>query len=295
MKLSNSRLNSFRSCPRKFFYEYICEIEPITEGETEHDRSFGAAIHIGLENLYRGNTMEESLKGFCDAYPVQLNEDDPAKTQENGKKLLGAYWQQYQPKMKAWKILAIETLDEYEPVEGVTFRVKLDMIAESKDYGGVYGFDFKTTGKKLDYRYWSQFNPNAQISTYFDYIAKKYGACSGFYIDAMSFGYRKNKYKGEPAGFHYQLDRQLMTQTKDQLDDWRNSEHRWAKLLHESIEASEYPMNTLSCKFCSYRQICAAGWNWESDKDLIMSQYQTRSTSEHKKEIENADGTRVPK
>ena len=112
MKLSNSRLNSFRSCPRKFFYEYICEIEPITEGETEHDRSFGAAIHIGLENLYRGNTMEESLKGFCDAYPVQLNEDDPAKTQENGKKLLGAYWQQYQPKMKAWKILANENPDK---------------------------------------------------------------------------------------------------------------------------------------------------------------------------------------
>lgn len=292
MKLSNSRLNSFRACPRRFFYEYVCEIEPITEGEVEHDRSFGAAIHVGLEKLYKGSSMEEALRTFSEAYPKQLTEDDLAKTQENGRVLIQAYWNRYSPMLKKIKILAVEVLEEYEPVEGLVFRVKVDMIAENIEQGGIYGYDFKTTGKPLNYRYWAQFNPNSQISTYFDFISKKYGSCSGFYIDAMSFGYRKNKYKGEPAGFHYQLDRQLYSQTRDQLDDWRESEKRWSFLLQDSILTNKYPMNTHSCQFCSYRPICAAGWSWELDKELIMSSYQKRSTSEQK-ENDNANSAGV--
>ena len=276
MKLSNSKLNSFRSCPRKFFYEYVASIEPVEEGETEHDRSFGAAIHKALECLYKEVSVDEAKTAFDLAYPKQLDLEDFEKTPENGKKLIEAYWTRYGPQMKDWKVLAVEVLDEYEPIDGLVFRVKLDLVAENLKYGGVYGFDWKTTGKNLNYRYWSQFNPNSQISTYFDYITKKFGSCAGFYIDAMSFGYRKRAYKGEPAGFHYQLDRQLFTQTKDQLDDWRRSEHEWGHRLNDAITRNQFPMDTASCTYCSYRPICAAGWSWELDKELILAQYEVK-------------------
>lgn len=284
MKLSNSKLNSFRACPRKFFYEYIASIEPIEEGESEHDRSFGAAIHMALESLYKGGSVEQAKVAFDLEYPKQLDLEDFEKTPENGKKLIEAYWMQYASQMKDWKVLAVEVLDEYEPIDGLVFRVKLDLIAENLKYGGVYGFDHKTTGKKLDYRYWSQFNPNAQISTYFDYITKKYGSCAGFYIDAMSFGFRKRKYKEEPAGFHYQLDRQLFTQTKDQLADWLESEREWGWRLHDAIDRKKFPMDTRSCQYCSYRPICAAGWSWETDRELIECQYQLK---EKRSEVSN--------
>lgn len=277
MKLSNSKLNQYRTCPRSYFYKYICNLEPIEDSEIEHDRNFGQAIHSALESLFKREGLEASIRRFKDNYPNQLDEEDLSKTQENGEILIKAYWNQYSPTLKDWKIIAVEVLDEYEPIPGIVFRVRLDLIAENTKFGGIYGFDWKTTGKSLNYQYWSQFNPNAQISTYFDYITKKHGSCAGFYIDAMSFGHRKRAYEGEPAGFHYKIERQLFTQTKDQLNDWRLSEEQWYKTL---VADTFYPLNTQSCRFCSYRPICAAGWSLESDSDLIKCQYKQRSTSE---------------
>lgn len=294
MKLSNSKLNQYRMCPRSFFYKHICNIEPIDEGETEHDRSFGKAIHCGIEELYKTGDINTAIYHFKEAYPQQLNLEDEAKTQENGITLLRAYWNTYQVQMKDWKVIAIEVLDEYEPIEGIIFRVKLDLVAENVKYGGIYGFDWKTTGKSLNYQYWGQFNPNAQISTYFDYITSKFGQCAGFYIDAMSFGHRKRAYKGEPAGFHYKLERQLFSQTKDQLADWRDSEREWHSMLMVSHQTNKFPMNTHSCRFCSYRPICSAGWNWESDRDLILCQYTERSTNEQPKGESDAISPGLP-
>ena len=281
-------------CPRCFFYKHIFNIEPIEEVETEHDRAFGKAIHKGIEALYKGFSVDEAKACFFQNYPNQLDFEDEAKTQENGQKLIEAYWNTYQVQMKDWKVIAVEVLDEYEPIEGIIFRLKLDLIAENLKYGGIYGFDWKTTGKSLNYQYWGQFNPNAQISTYFDYITFKYGQCAGFYIDAMSFGYRKNKYKGEPAGFHYKIERQMFSQTKDQISDWRDSEYWYEHQLKESQEMNEWPMNTSQCRFCSYRPICSAGWSWENDKDLILSQYTQRSTNEQPKGESDAVSPRVP-
>lgn len=277
MKLSNSKLDKYRSCPRAYQYHYVNNLEPITDGEESHDRNFGKAIHCGLEELYRSGDLEKSKEEFNEAYPNQLDIEDESKTSANGKVLLEAYWKTYQKQMQDWKIIAIEVLDSYEAIPGVEFRVRLDLIAENLKYGGVYGFDHKTTGKKLDYRYWSQFNPSSQISAYYDYIGKKYGQCAGFYIDAMSFGHRKNKYKGEPAGFHYQLERQMFTQTKAQIDDWRASEQDWYEKIQVSEAKGFYPLNTKSCQYCSFRNICSSGWDWENDSDLILCQYQKRN------------------
>ena len=280
VKVSNSRLNQYRKCPRAYYYAYEARIEPQEDGETEHDRSFGSAIHSGLKVLYKGGTTTIAVAQFKAEYPKSLVEDDLAKTPENGALLLEAYWKQNEPQLKNWKILDVEVLQEYEPIEGLIFRVKLDLIAENKQYGGVYGFDWKTTGKKLDYKYWAQFNPNAQISTYFDFIAKKYSQCAGFYIDAMSFGFRQRKYKNEPAGFHYKLNRELFTQTKDQLNEWLDSEQEWLDKLNRSAERQKWPMNTNQCTYCSYRPICSAGWTWQNDKDLILAQYKQRPIAE---------------
>ena len=288
MKLSNSKLNQFRTCPRSYFYKSVCGIEPIDEGELEHDRSFGRAIHKGLEVLYKGGLMVKAKNTFEKEYPNQLDLEDDCKTSDNGKLLLEAYWKTYLPTIKDWRVIAVEVLDEYEPVEGLIFRVRLDLIAENLKYGGIYGFDWKTTGKNLDYRYWAQFNPSSQISTYFDYITTKHGQCAGFYIDAMSFGHRKRAYKGEPAGFHYKIDRQLFPQTKDQLDDWRASEERWCKLLKEAIQDNNFPLNTRSCQYCSYRPICSAGWSWENDREIILCQFKQRSTNEQNEENKDA-------
>lgn len=281
MKLSNSKLNQYRMCPRSYFYKYECGIEPIEEGTIEHDRAFGRAIHTGLEELYKTGDIDTAKYHFKEAYPKQLDPDDLEKTPGNGVILLEAYWNQYQGIMKDWKVLSVEVLDEYEPVEKLVVRVKLDLVAENLKYGGIYGFDWKTTGKALNYQYWAQFNPNAQISTYFDYITWKYGQCAGFYIDALSFGHRKRAYKGEPSGFHYSIDRQLFSQTKDQLDDWKASEACWSKMIQSSITDNKYPMNTSQCRFCSFKPICSAGWSWETDQDLIMCQYQKKENGSH--------------
>lgn len=280
MKLSDSKLQTYKDCQLKYFYKYECRLEVAEEAEASHDRAFGDGIHKALEALYKGESMDGAIKAFRERYPKQLDIEDLAKTPENGEKLIRAYWDTYKAQLPDWNILSVEELAEAELVNGLTFRVKLDLVAENKKYGGVYGFDWKTTGKKLDYAYWGQWSPSSQVSAYTEYINKKYGGCSGFYIDAMSFGHRQRMYKGEPAGFHYRLERQMFNRTPEQIEDWKRSEEWVARQIEESVKGQRFGMNTSACRFCEFKPICQAGWRWEEDRDLILCQYNVRSTNE---------------
>lgn len=66
---SHSRLDTFRQCPRKFYYRYIAKI-PL-EDEPEQIAPFlGSRVHDALEHLYRqaGNGHTLSLSQLTDFY-----------------------------------------------------------------------------------------------------------------------------------------------------------------------------------------------------------------------------------
>ena len=250
-----SSLQSFKDCPERYRLRNILGLKKIEEGIDEHDRNFGKAIHSALEAYYKGKELEVCKSAFKTNYPEQLSVDDFAKTQENGLILIEAYAKHYKEEDKQFEVLDIEVTDSFKFLE-IEFTVKIDLII--KKQGCIYFVDHKTTGKPLNWTYWSRFEPNPQITAYTAYCQTKYRECSGGIINAIRFGHRQRSYKGEPAGFYYEFQRQLFNRNKDQVESWKVDTLNWVKRLEEAkLDTSNvWRKNEGQCGYCSYREIC---------------------------------------
>ena len=277
MNYSNSYIQQFKTCPLSCYLRYEVGLKKIEDERTEHHLNYGNAIHSALRQIYLGNSLEFAKKRFLEDYPTQLDPDDHAKTQENGLKLLEAYVKRWSDEDKKWKVIAVEVRDEFDYGQEDAFSVKPDLIMENIAFGGIYGFDHKTVGGKnanLSYDFWGRFDPNSQITKYVSFIKSKYGDCSGFYINAIGVGFRQRAYKGEPAGFWMRFERQMFNRNSSQLQVEQEDTKYWIERIEHSKSTDVFGMNTESCRWCSFKPICSAGWRWPSDSELITIQYQ---------------------
>lgn len=276
MNYSNSQLQSFKLCPLSYYLRYEVGLKKIEDEGTEHHVNYGSAIHEGLKRIYLGESLEASLKAFKDAYPTQLDSNDNAKTQANGVTLLTAYVKRWSEEDKKWRVVSVEEREGFDYGQVDAFSVKPDLIMENIAFGGIYGFDHKTVGGKnatLSYEFWGRFDPNSQISKYISFIKSKYGDCSGFYINAIGLGFRQRMYKGEPAGFWYRFERQMFNRNSSQLQVEQEDTKYWIERIEQSRATGQFGMNTESCRWCTYKPICSAGWRWPQDQELIEIQY----------------------
>jgi hypothetical protein len=264
---SNSQLQSMKNCPLQFHFYWDLALRRIDDEGSDHHLRYGSAFHQGLAVLYQGGSLNESQWAFRNAYPTQLDLNDKAKTQEHGVIALAAYARRWAEEDRKWKVIVVETRSD-DP-----WSVKPDLIIENLDHGGVYLVDHKTTGKYLNYDYWAQFEPNSQITHYLDYAQSKYGEIEGFIINAIGFRFRERAYKGEPAGFWSNFERQTFNRRPEQLEHERRNRAWWIETIESCRRNGFWPTNTSSCKFCQYKAICAPGWSWENDRELIEIQY----------------------
>lgn len=281
MSYSHSYIQTFKTCPLQCFFSNELKLEKIDEDKTEHHLRFGSAGHKALKALYLGDSLENAKKEFKEEYSKQLDEEDQAKTSENWMKVLEAYCKkQLKEDLMNWKVISVEEKDAFNYAEEDSFTLMLDLVMENKQYGGIYGFDHKIVGGKkatLSFEFWNQFEPNSQVTKYYSYITKKYGDCSGFYINAFGMGYRSRAYKGEPAGFWFRLGRQMFNRNQAQLELEEKDTAYWIKRIEDCKSSGYWGANTESCRWCSFRPVCSAGWTWQNDQELIMIQYKQKT------------------
>lgn len=268
----NSQLQQFKSCQESYRLKYVEQLRKRQENKDEHDKNFGSAIHAGLEAFYKGGTEAEAIDKFKLGYPEQLNQEDLAKTQENGVTLISSYIKHYKEEDTKWTIKAVEVADSFEIAPGVPFTVKIDLIVEQQ--GCIYFVDHKTTGKAFNWTYWNRFEPNSQVTAYTAYCQAKFGECSGGIINGLQLGYRKNKYMGEPAGFHCSFQRQLFNRNREQIQAWKEDTLRWITSLEGAKqEASNVWMkNEGNCGYCSYKEVCISV-NCEQIKEQLYEKH----------------------
>ena len=277
MNYDNSKLQTFKNCPESYRLKYLMRLRKREEGIEDHDRNFGSAIHHALELHYKGESIEVIKAALEADYPVQLNEEDKAKTLENAITLTMAYISHYKAQDKLWRVIATEVKDEFEIAPGVRFIVKMDLVVEQQ--GNIYFVDHKTTGKALNWSYWSQFDPNSQISAYTAYCRAKFGECSGGIINALKLGYRSRAYKGEPAGFHYEFQRQLFNRNTQQIEAWKKDALQWIAQLeiNEASPDSVWRKNEGQCRFCSFKEVCIS----VCDDQIIEQLYEVHNPNEY--------------
>ena len=290
MNYDNSKLQTFKNCPEQYRLRNIEGLKKREEGESEHDKNFGKAIHSALESHYKGGDVATAQAVFRAEYPDQLAPEDLAKTQENGCKLIEGYAKHYAEEDKKWTVKAVEVADTFEIATGIFFTVKIDLIVEQQ--GCIYFVDHKTTGKAFNWTYWNQFEPNSQITAYTAYCQAKYGECSGGIINGLQLGYRQRAYKGEPAGFHYSFQRQLFNRNRDQVAAWKWDSIEWIKRIEQAnIDGPKigsfqnvWPKNEGQCRFCSYQAICISC----ADPQIIEQLYEKHDSEAYLKNGDEA-------
>lgn len=264
---SNSQLQTYKSCPLQWRYYWDLRLRQVDDEGGDHHLRYGHAIHKALEVIYSDGTLREAQDRFLEHYPRQLDINDKAKTRQGGLTALAQYVTRWKDEDREWRVIEIETRSD-DP-----WSVKPDIVLEHREHGGYWLMDHKTTGQYLNYRYWERFQPNSQITHYLDYGIAKYGQIEGFIINAISFKFRERAYKGEPAGFWCNFERQKFNRRVEQIDYERRSRQSWIDDIERSRTAGFWRTNTDSCYRCPYKTICAPGWTWEDDRDLIEIQY----------------------
>lgn len=256
MRIDYSQIQTFQDCPRRYYNKMVLCLKKVTEDERDTPKNWGKSIHSALEAHYKGKGLDEVLKVFNDTF--QPLEGDKVMTPIHGVELIKGYINYYGGNTNElgdnrMETVAVEVKDQYS-IGNNEYVVKIDRVV--KNNSGYWVMDHKSTQKSL-YTFFNKFTPNMQVSGYVDYVIRKYGQCSGFIPNALYFGYRERAYKSEPAGFHYQFQRDIVNRTKEQIADFEQNVTYWCDKIQKAESDQYWGKNENQCIFCQFKELCS--------------------------------------
>jgi hypothetical protein len=291
-RYSYSQISTYAACPLKYKLTYIDQLVPAQEGG-RHDLDFGSAMHEALAIIYSDGSVKQAQQAFAESYPeerypTELPYWSPGKSFAGGLSAIEQYVEHWRVEDKYWQVLSVERMTAADDGEERRL-VKLDLVVRDRRDGMVYGADHKITGKYLDSKFWSAFDPHSQIRQYVDRIQKRYGECGGFYVNALSLRHREKAYtprKGPdkgvqlPAGDWCEFKRMCFNPNREVVEAERDNFSSWVRKIELDRETDSWGYNTDHCVrgpvVCEYHQMCSAGYQWPRDRELIQSYYRER-------------------
>ncbi len=271
--IDSSKLTTYMSCPRKFFYRYILGWE---REIPNHHLAFGTCWHLAVEHLLRNDYSKEAVEEasflFFHKYQEMLgglyDEKELApKDMENALLSLKNYAVTFMTDIKKYEVLHTEIagLVLISPV--ATMHFKLDALLRDKQRGKVLFLDHKTSQRK-----YSNWGDHWLISTqmmlylhalYCLYPREEVGEAKV----RCSFFYKKSMTEFEEKG---------ILKTPAQMTAWLARVNSWYSQLridHAILEEDDdtennvmlsFPQNDTQCfsygRECDYFNFCEH-WN----------------------------------
>jgi hypothetical protein len=291
-RYSYSQIAKYAACPLLYKLHYVDNLVPLQE-EGRHDLDFGSAMHDALAVLYAGESVEQAQRAFAatypkERYPAELPYWSPGKSFAGGLRAIEQYAEHWREDSEYWTVVSIERMNLADDGEERRL-VKLDLVVRDRRDGLVYGVDHKVTGKYLDSKFWSAFDPHSQIRQYVDQLQRRYGEVGGFYINALSLRSRQKAYtprtgpdKGVqlPAGDWCEFKRMCFNPNREAVQAERANFTSWVEKIEQDRASGQWGYNTDHCVrgpiVCEYYRMCSAGYAWPRDQQLIESYYRQR-------------------
>lgn len=278
----NSMLDSFRTCPRKFYFRH--RRHWASAGANIH-LGFGSAWHGGMDILWAtaksdlkdGDLVEMAMLEFQSIWDKEgLPNDDASlmgyypKTPGRAREMYQHYLQKYRSSfLKELNLLAVEepfivplTVDESE----LYYMGRWDKVYEYRNR--IYITDHKTT--KSDKSQWSEsFSPNNQVDGYLFGGHAIYGdKFWGVMIDGALVQKGSKGIDGMPPGIGF--PKLPVQRALGHLDSWRwetiysinmviYNDQLLSDMPADAKYLQCYPKNTNSCHAyggCIYRDLC---------------------------------------
>ena len=251
---SNSRIQTFETCPRKYKFRYIDNIK--TDGEGI-EAFVGKRVHEALEKLYRDlkltklNTLDEILafyeaeweKNWHGQVTVVRQEFTPAHYFEIGKRCLTDYYKRYSP-FNQGKTVGLEERIEMKLKDGdkqYTVQGYIDRLTWQPDQETYEIHDYKTSNSLPTQE---DVDQDRQLALYHFGIAQRWP-------DA----------KKVKLIWHYlAFDKELSSSRT--LEDLATMEREVVDVIHQierEAERGQWDVRVSRlCEWCEYKPICPA-------------------------------------
>lgn len=296
--LTNSAINAFKSCPKKYYYRYIRELEAIEKPEA---LLLGSAIHSFLEAHYRqlpydpppdlASKSQAILKGVREYYPILYMDD----------------FDLFEP-VAVERVISGEILNpaSNRPARDYAYGGKVDGLimlkkdAEGFKKGSLLLMEHKSTSK-LDEVYFERLQLDSQLLLYSLYLSRELGApIVGTLFNVILKPSLRQKKSESEAEYHQRLRLEM---------DWPEQYHRrflrfpdqrlqeiqkelWdsKNIIGKARQVGIYTMNSASCwdwhRRCDYFSLCAS----EDPEQIIQESGQFQHQEAHVELIGAAEG-----
>jgi len=267
--MDSTKMQTYLTCPRKFFFEYVLGYRP---EEKNHNLVFGSAWHkakdIIFTNGYSVSSVESAVEAFLKEYRESFSEetdmDFHPKSPGNAEIALYQYVKQY-AEFDSFKVLHTEVGIAVPIGRERVLYGKMDAI-NYDEMRGYFSLETKTAGAL--WSYWQdQWLQKFQISAYAHFLYCHYppDEVYGVIIDGSVFRKTENQHIRIPVPL-----------TVEYLESWLWEANLWFDRLEEDFKNLGYvqqsdsvmrafPRNTESCvkynRMCPLFEVCHARRN----------------------------------
>lgn len=265
MKLDNTIRSTFVTCPRKYYWRHIENLQP-AHGSTS--LRFGSAWHAGLEAFYkalqRNDTYSDCLVAASNAATEEFENQtktfnfyDDYRTIETLLQALVQYADTYYTDKDNFKILEVERIFAVPVTDSVTFTGKIDLIIEMS--GQRWIMEHKTTSESIPIQQ-KKINRDPQLLGYV-YAAQSLHdiQAEGIIVNTASIKATKSRTTGLYGKPTIDFGRYMQIYTPGDLATWEDSFLYTANLIENSILDNDFPAILDSCYrygACSYTPLC---------------------------------------
>lgn len=269
--IDSTKLQSYITCPRMFFYNYILGWQ--TDAPNNH-LVFGSAVHEAMEHLYTEgfgtDQVIDAFHRFLNCYraefPEETDELFEPKTPARFMDFLLQYAQTYQTDLIQYDSLFTEVAGSVSIDGFYKLFFKMDTILMDHSDGTFFSLEHKTKQGTLDRQWRMDFPLSIQVGTYTHalYCLFPISKVKGVTINGLAFKKTKSHL--------FEMERLPIWKTVEQMQVWQTTvlhylmELEWQyHKLSEEVEGAQtmlsFPLRPTSCtKFfgCSYHDFCCA-------------------------------------
>jgi hypothetical protein len=291
--LTYSALQSFLTCPRKYFWRYIQEVEPVEKSDA---LLLGSAVHRYLEYFYSQVPVDRE---------TLLTEGLSPKTRGILNGVINNYGRIYSDDFNCYEVLSVERVLSGNIINPVTqrssanfeFGGKLDTLVRLRvgmddiPTGSLAIMETKTAAR-VDDLFWSRISLDPQTALYTHYLQEELGEeIAGVIFNVIAkpffrqrkdeteeeFGNRISEKMADPEMYHRRTIAVQDLNAEEVLSDLWNAK----SFIHLARENSAYPKSSSACTLynstCDYMALCSS-----KDPDAVIKEsglYQKREAN----------------
>lgn len=265
----STSIGTFKECP----YKYKLTIIDGWQSKIGNAHLiFGLVYHSATEHYAHaraeGKSHDEGIKvalrhALTETWDEKLNRpwisDEPTKTRKTLLRTVIWYLDQHPPETDSLQTII---LSNGKPALEVSFRFELDAAPQQEPgtkfilcghldrlaqmNGETFITDKKSTKHALDSKYFSQYAPDNQMSTYsFAGRVVSPNPIRGVAIEGAQIGVTFSRFR-----------REFIHRTDEQLDEWYQGLEWMFRQAEAYAKAQFWPQNDKACFNCGFREIC---------------------------------------